>query len=314
MLNDLYYTINHSINFTCSIFIIAVALLVISLVIWNRQCRNFTNVLTCNTCSAVAFHFILRFLTVIFVFRDDWDTTQPACHFRAYLSLMTVTAILYSYVAQATSHLFFAFFYRYRSLLTWRAHWILIAINWSSAILIAFPPYLQDQGFYFNPDTRLCTFNQKKSSVTIYVGISMLLIPTSIVISIYTSIFCRFQRLNRRVAVCHSISEDVNTKNRSSTLICKREFKLMKDISAQVIIAASGCVPYAITIASIPFKGSATAAISYLLAYTSISIGSTVMMIVLFTMNKSIKNAASKLIIGYRPTIFQNRAIYPLPT
>lgn len=124
-----FFPVNYWLTIASAIIGLTLCLLIIMIVLTHRECHNFTNVLTCNTCVVVVLYFIFQIVTSIFALRQYWQYHQPACVFRAYCSLALCATLCYSYSIQAISRLFFAIFYKHRFLLTWRTHWLLIIVN-----------------------------------------------------------------------------------------------------------------------------------------------------------------------------------------
>jgi hypothetical protein len=231
MLSDLFFTINYGLTIGFAIVGLTLCLLTIIIVITHRECYNFTNVLTCNTCVSVALYFIFRIVDSIYGLRSDWQYHQPACIFRAYCSLAFCTALCYSYSIQAISRLFFVVFYKHKFLLTWRTHWILIIVNWLVSIIIPIRPLFYQNGFELEIESRNCIVTPKIVSISMYVVVTIFIIPLNIVTIIYGVILHYVRQSTRRVATVrpYVITSTAQVKPPASN--AKRELKLMQNLS-----------------------------------------------------------------------------------
>ncbi len=301
MLSVLFFTINFWLTIVSTIVGLILCLLTIFIVITHRECRNFTNVLTCNTCVAVTLYFIYRIIDSIYGLRQDWQYHQPACVFRAYCALTLCAALCYSFSIQAISRLFFAVFYKHKYLLTWRTHWILIIVNWLVSIIISSEPFFFDNGFGLEIESRICVVTPKIVSISMYVVVTVFLIPLNIVTIIYGTILHRVRQSTRRVA---AVGSNVITSRSQVTAPApngKRELKLMQNLSVQTTIISLGGILYLILVIWHATQEHSLPESFYLLAITLISIFTAFMMIAFFLMNKVVKKIALSYIIRNAP-------------
>ncbi|CAF0733165.1 unnamed protein product [Rotaria sordida] len=229
MLSDPFFIVNYSLAIVFSIVGLSLCLLTIVITITHRQCHNFTNVLSCNTCTAVTLYFIFRILTCIYGLRQDWQFHQPACIFRAYCSLALCAALCYSYSIQATSRLFFAVFYKHKYLLTWRTHWIMIIVNWIISFIISIQPFFYQHGFELEIESRSCVVTPKIVSISMYTLVIIFIIPL-IVVTIFGGIIVYYVRQSSRriAAVVSNVAENASTVQVSKRY-GKQRTELIKD-------------------------------------------------------------------------------------
>lgn len=291
MLSDLFFSINYWCGIVSAIIGLTLCLLTIIIVITHRECHNFTNVLTCNTCLVVTLYFIFHIIASIYALRQDWQYYQPVCIFRAYCSLALCAILCYSYSIQAISRLFFAIFYKYRFLLTWRTHWFLIIANWIIGIAISIVPFFYENGFQLEIESRSCMVTTKIVSISMYVVITIFLIPLSIVTIIYGIILHHVHQSTRRVMAIAPNAITNITNVGTSIPNGKRELKLMQNLSTQTTIISFGGTLYLILVIWYAIQPSPPESF-YLLAVNLICIATTLMMIALFLMNKTVKKIA----------------------
>ncbi|CAF4173598.1 unnamed protein product [Adineta steineri] len=298
MLSDLFFIINYWATIASAIIGIFLCLLIIIIIVTHRQCHTVTNVLTCNTCVAITLYFTFRIVTSIYGLRQDsQDYNQPACIFRAYCSLALCTALCYSYSIQAISRLFFAVLYKYKYLLTWRTHCILIAINWLVSVIIPIKPFFHHDGFGYEEESRSCVVTPKIVSISAYVVVLIFVIPLNIVTIVYGVILYRVRQSTRRIAVVKLDTITSTVHNRTHVPNGKRELKIMQNMSAQSTIISCGGILYLILVIWLATQQHSPPPESfYLLALNLISIFTAIMMIALFLMNKPVKKIVSDYI------------------
>ncbi|CAF2099762.1 unnamed protein product [Rotaria magnacalcarata] len=146
----------------------------IIIVVTHRPCRTVTNLLTCNTSIIAGVYCINNLISSIYGLHDDWAANQAGCIFRAY-----------------------SFIVKY--LVTYRVHWILVALNWIIGILFSIEPFFFDGGFGFEKESCLCILTSKTISTSIYGIVVVSMIPLSISFVIYGIIFRGVHKSSRRI-------------------------------------------------------------------------------------------------------------------
>ena len=248
MLPDVFYTINFAFNIAILLIGSIFAILIMFIVIINRQCRTIPNLLTCNATAGFIIYFIVNFIGCIYGLRSDWFYHQPACVFRGYLFILSCAIICYSYPVQAISRLFFAVLYKHRFLLTWRTHWFIIIVSWIISIAIPILPVFYNNGYILEEESRLCTLTTKIVSTSMYVICIGFVTPFSMVIVIYAVIFNHARRSTRRITafppptITNRLIRNIPLPN------FKREMTIMRNMLILISIFACGGIPFLILV------------------------------------------------------------------
>jgi len=313
MLSDVFFTIIFSLSIASQIIGLILCFLTILIVSTHRECHNFTNVLTCNTCVAVGLLFIFGITDSYYALHQDWQYNQPACIFRAYCTLALCTALCYSYSIQAISRLFFAVLYKHRYLLTWRTHWILIIINWTVSIIIPIRPLFYPNGFRLEVESRICVVTPKIVSISMYVVAIIFLIPLNVVTIVYGLILHRVRQSSRRIALVKPDVIIITAQPNVHLPNGKRELKLIQNMLVQSGLISLGGILYLILVIWNAAKQDSAPEPLYLSAVNCIVIFNGFMMIALFLMNKQVRKIALSYV--YRPSprnIPQSRTHRPM--
>jgi len=251
---------------------------------------------------AAALYFIYRIIDSIYGLRQDWQYHQPACIFRAYCALTFCAVLCYSYSIQAISRLFFAVFYKHKYLLTWHTHWILIIVNWLVGIIISIEPFFYENGFELEIESRVCIVSPKITSVSMYVVVTIFLIPLNTVTIIYGVILYYVRQSTRRVVAIVPNVITSRAQIKAPAPNGKRELKLMQNLSIQTTLISLGGILYFILVIWHAAQQYSVPESLYLLAVTLIPIFTAIMMIAIFLMNKVVKKIALSYIIHNAPT------------
>jgi hypothetical protein len=272
----------------------------IIIVVINRQCRTITSMMMCNTAAATIIYSILQLISAGYGLQDDWFSNQPACLFRAYCYNGVCIAVISSYTVQSISRFFFSVLYKHKYLLSWRIHWYLIIANYLLTIVGPIPLVFMKNGCGLEPESRLCTVTTKVFSASMWAVTIAYLFPLSIVTVVYGIIFYYARQSTRRVSTCVS--------NRTSNAIAhnyvpnlNREMKLMKNILILVGILVCAGIPYLTLVIWHVTQKRPPAEPTYLLAMIAISVFFAIKMIILFYMNKEVKNVAVEYIKKLTP-------------
>lgn len=242
MLPDYFYIIHYSISIGASTIGSIFALCMIIIVCVNRKCRTIATFLTCDTALAVILFSTLNILSMIFALRPDSSDHQPACALRAYCYVALSAVICYSYAIQALSRLFFTVLYRYRYLLSWRFHWLMIAIRWCVCLSILIIPFFVDHGYGLEVQSRLCIPSSQLLFTAVYSVFTAFVIPLNVVGWAYSIIIYHVRQSTRRVI--GFVSDAGRATGNRTTLNVRREMKLMKNIFILLTILFCGGTPY----------------------------------------------------------------------
>lgn len=267
----------------------------IIIVLINRQCHTVTNMMMCNTAVATIIYSMLQLVSAGYALREDWFSNQPACLFRSYFYNGVCIAVLSSYAMQSISRLFFAVLYKHQNLLSWRIHCYLIIGNCLMSILGPIPLIFMRNGCGLEPESRLCMVTTKVFSASMWAVTIAYLIPVSVVTIVYAIVFYHTRQSTRRVGA-FAPSKVSNALTNNHAVHLKREMKLIQNILILVSILICAGIPYQtlviwhVTQKQPPPPPEPT----YLLAMITISVAFAIKMIVLFYMNKEVKNVVMK--------------------
>ncbi|UJR29748.1 hypothetical protein I4U23_017296 [Adineta vaga] len=292
MTSDLFYKICFSFSIFCSIISLLFGLLMLLIILLNNQCHTITNMITSNTIILTMIYSIVQLSTDIYGIQDTWFIHQPLCIFRSYCYTVVCISVPISYLIQSISRLFFSIFYKHKYLLTYRTHIYLIILNYLIALLGGLGPMYVPDGFGFEIESRTC-LNSTKVFLSSFLAITIAyLIPLSIIIFIYGIIIYSANKSRNRVT-------NLNP-NKTFRPNYKRELILMRNIFILIMILVIAGFPYLILVFwHLLFKHIKPPTPLYLLALISITMCFSTKMIVLFFMNKEIKNILLNFIQKY---------------
>lgn len=282
---DLFFTINFSIGILSSAIGLILCALTILTIIYNRVCHTVFNLLTCNTAVICATYFVFSLISSIYGLNENLAINQPACQLRAYAFVVCCTLLLYSHVTHAVSRLFFVVFYKYRSLLNWRTHWIMIIINWHLGILLPLVLLFFDDAYVYEPESRLCTCTTKKFSTSMYGIITAFIIPFNTVVIIYVNLICRSYRSTRRV-------HDITMGDLGVAPNMRREMRLVRNMCILLSIMLGGGVPYLCMVIWHAIASEPASHGLYILIINSIHICTSFMVGTLFALNEPVRKNA----------------------
>jgi hypothetical protein len=185
----IFFVLSVLISFLLSFFII------IS-IIFTKTFLSPINILIYNTCITTFFYLIMSILKISafyngFVLSDSW------CQIQAYLSYVCLDLMMYSYVIQAISRLFFTIFYKYRYLLNYKCHVMLIICQIIISFLIPLSSIITND-IQFRP-LRMCLSPMKYLFQIFYLHTFLFVIPFSVVFIIYIVIIRRAVRSSLNV-------------------------------------------------------------------------------------------------------------------
>jgi len=200
--------------FLFSVFIsILLLLIIIYLIFSTKTLFTPTNVLVCNTC-VTTFLYLITAIVEISIFYYGIIISDFWCKTQAYLNFVFLTSLMYSYVIQAISRLFFTMFYKYRYLLNYKCHFMLIICQVILSFLIPLPNIIT-QNIGFRP-LKLCINPMKYLFQVFYFYTFLFFIPFIVVIIIYIVILRR------------AIQSSLNVQH--SWLRIRRDVELVRNI------------------------------------------------------------------------------------
>ncbi len=178
--------------FFASIAVI-IAFIILILVTLTKPLHTVSHLLICNTCISSILYCIAQCNNYVYLLFIPWDTSDMSCRWRGYFSYMSIVAVVYSYLLQAISRLFFAVLStKYRWLTSFKTHFILILVKWMLVLVIPLPAIVT-KDIYFRPDF-LCWVPMAKLLHVAYTIIAYYLIPIALIVAIYISIYTRIKR------------------------------------------------------------------------------------------------------------------------
>ena len=202
--------------------------------VWRAKPRLHTvnHLLVCNTCVAsIFFCFILNNNYVFLIFIQS-DTSDVSCRWRAYLAYAGVVGVIYSYLTQATSRFFFSILSnKYRWLTTFKAHYVLILVQWVLVFLITSPAIITKDISFF-PRT-LCWVPMEHPLHVAYTVVAYYILPVSSIMTMYAYIYYRVRRAIKDATTL------VSTAKRQ-----KVDLKLLRNILVLLGIYLGGGLPF----------------------------------------------------------------------
>jgi len=217
-----------------SLAIIAVVVsIAILIIIWRTKpnLHTFRHLLVCNTCCASIFYCTIQTINYAFLIFLPWITSDVACRWRGYLAYISIAGVEYSFLIQAISRLFISLFSRkYKWLITFKVHYILIGVQWLIVIILPLPAILTDD-IYFRANS-LCWVPYKRLLHVIYTYVAYYLIPSLSICVIYLFIYFRVRKLaNGTETLVRAVQKG------------KRDLELLRNILILLVIYLLGGLP-----------------------------------------------------------------------
>ena len=290
MLSNLFFTINFSLAILLTIVSLSAGSFLIIIVIIHRRCQTIMNLLRCNTIVTMMFHSILVLISSIFGLNENWLDDQPVCIFRAYCFAVACTLICHSIAIQSVSRLFYAVLYRYKFLLTWKAHWYLIIISWFFSIFTQLFNFIFPDGFFvFEKESRTCIGTTRKPAASLYCAIMALVVPIKLMFAVYSIILYRIRQSTRRVRAFNIQMKTTNLIDPVTPFNAKRELKVMKTMLMIVFLMGCSGVLYLLLVVwnlsgcSIPPEP------LYLLSINTMAMGVTILTVLFLWTTKEVR-------------------------
>jgi hypothetical protein len=184
-------TIVFSLFVTCVFICIILSIIIMFLIIFKKNLHSPMNLLVCKTCLDTIIYVIITIINTSFFYFEirisDWW-----CEIQAYLNYATLNLVAYSYFIQALSRLFFTVLYKYRFLLNYKSHIILIICQTSISFILPLPNMINVDILY--RPRKLCLIPMKHIFRIIYFLASTYFILLFSLIIIYTIIYRQVTR------------------------------------------------------------------------------------------------------------------------
>jgi hypothetical protein len=219
------YYIVCSISLAFSLIAILLGLFVL-IMVWKRKPRLHTcrHLLMCNSSAALIFYCVVQNNNYLFLIFLPWQTSDISCRWRGYFTYMSIVAVSYSYLIQAISRLLFVIFStNYPSLITFKAHYVLIILHWLVVILIPLPAIVTED-IHFIPDS-ICWVPFKAMFHVICTVVVHYCVPLGSVVIMYAYIYYRVKKVKRNVV---TVIRRTNNEN--------RDLELLRNILILVVI------------------------------------------------------------------------------
>ena len=210
---------NYSLIIPLSVIGILVAFItsciILILVIFIKRLHTITHLLICNGCISSLFYCIEQYINYSFLSLIPWETSDISCRLRGYFGYMSVAAVIYSYLAQATSRLFISILStRYRWIASFKTHIILILIQWIIVFLVPLPAIITKDIKYY--PSALCWVPKNYTLHIVYTGLAYYLLPVALIFTIYAYIYYSIQHPRHRtftITRSHSNRDLVTLRN-----------------------------------------------------------------------------------------------------
>lgn len=240
MASDLFYLIDFIISIILCLYSWLVSFLTILIILKRRELRTFNNILLCNSCLAIIFNSILTLLTSILGLNEYWAMNTLNCSIRAYFYGTSLTSIYYSKLVHSISHYFFSILYKYRYLLTWRIHILIILIGWLVNFLFSLIPFVVENGYSYEKESRSCVISSQRSYISLAFLLMGCFLPFHCICYIDMKIIINVRRSSRRI---HPILTNSQLNKQNSLKVFqqnKREMKVAKQMLFESFTFLSG--------------------------------------------------------------------------
>ena len=245
MLTDLFYTVNFSLCIIAALIGLPPAILTTTIIYIHRPCHNIPNLLRCNTLVSMIVFMILVLISAVHGLREDWARSQFACSFRAYCYSVMCMVICSSYSIQAISRLFYAVLYQYKSLHTWRVHYIMIITSWIFSFITQSVPFISDKGFFtLDLESRVCVGTTNRPLTSTFSLTLAFIMPMGTIMAVYTVIIYRVRQSGLRVRAFATNRTIPVTMNIIPALNVKRELRLARNM--MILLGVSICSGFAL--------------------------------------------------------------------
>lgn len=310
MATDLLFKVNFTVSIVAAVIGFIFSWITLLLVIFHRQCHTITNLLTCNTCVAVIFYSIVVTIGSVYGFREEWALNAPHCSLRAYCFNVAIAATCHSKSLHAISRLFSAVFYKYKVLLTWRTHFLMIIGNWLLCFLSCLVPFFVEHGFAYEEESRSCVVTSRMTLLAAYIALTSSIIPFNLITGVYGIILFHVHQSTRRI---RALQSNVPDRSISTNLARKntREVKLMKQMVIQMSILLFGGPIFLFLIFWHAFQSKTAPEFLYPLAFNSMNIVAAIVTVVQYLMDEKLKDLTREYLSQCWNILRRKRQIYP---
>jgi len=196
---------------------------------------------------------------------------------------MSIAAVMYSYLLQSISRLFFSVLStRYRWLISLKTHVILIFIEWLIVFLAPLAT-LVTKDIYFRPD-RLCWVPEICKLHLAYTIGTYYIIPTVLIVTIYIIIYVHIRRAGTNKCIKKSA-----TQRRQN-----RDLEVLRTIMILCSICILGGVPSGLYILT-------SIKLFYSIGLVTITFAVTIEKVVLILIDREIRNIVKKFFVVRHP-------------
>lgn len=260
-------------SFLSMIISIIICLIILLIIYLTRNLHTPTNLLICNTCFCALLYSIILTANSILIYMPSISADWP-CRIRGYLSYVTLHLVIYSYIIQAISRLFWTVLYKYRALLTNRSHIYLILSHFSFSFLIPSSTIIT-KDIVFRP-FKTCSVSMDNRLHVFYLLFTGYILPLSLAIILYTIIYR------------HSTRSRSNLRRGSHCT--KRDKELARNILILLAIFVFGGFPTIVYLILSSRTSNAPPAL-YILAVGAPSVSLAIEKAVTILLNKDIRKA-----------------------
>ena len=177
---------------------VIISCIILILVIFTKRLHTVTHLLICNASISSIVYCIVQCVNYIFLALIPWETNDLPCRWRGFFGYMAIAAVVYSYLAQAISRFLISILStKYRWATSFKAHFILILLQWFIVLIIPLPTLLTTD-IYYRPYA-LCWVPKEYTLHIIYGIFAYYLIPAIIIFVIYIYIYSRIKRRRNSV-------------------------------------------------------------------------------------------------------------------
>lgn len=277
-IKDYYIVCLLSVIISIVAVIISIAILIL---VWRTKplLHTVRHLLMCNTAIASILYCIVQSTDYIYLIFLNWDTSDVSCRWRGYFSYVSICAVTYSYLNQTISRLFISLFsHKYRWLVTFKTHYILILIQWCIVIIIPLPAIITTD-IHYRP-TSLCWVPIKYLIHVIYTFVAYYLIPTLITCTIYIFIYYHIKKTANRAG---TLIPRINTE--------KRDLELLRNITILLGIYLVGGIPTILFLIT-------TNKLIYLMSIVTISLAVAVEKVFMSILDRDIRQVIKSLMLS----------------
>ncbi|CAF2314000.1 unnamed protein product [Rotaria sp. Silwood2] len=275
----------HDYSIVCSfsaVFAISAVVISITILILVQRTKprlhTIRHLLMCNTCIASILYCIVQTNNYVFLFFIPSVTSDIYCRWRAYLAYFAISAVAYSFLIQAISRLFISTFStKYKCLITFKTHYILIIIQWFTVIIIPLPAVITKDIYYRT--NQLCWVPMQNIVHTSYAYIAYYTIPALSICMIYIFIYYQIKQVQKGARPLLRLIHGE-----------KRDLELLRNILILLSIYLIGGIPFLLFVFS-------SNRILYLIGLVTISLAVAVEKLCTILLDQELRQAIRKLTI-----------------